>query len=183
MQAVLRPGAHHDAIPAYDLVLKGGVSYVRLEPRRHFRHRGGDGKIAAIEADILRALQIRRGCLGKLVLPGLIDTHAHVFGTSLAVWPGSDMVVWNSGVTTVVDQGGPLLHDIPAIAFHRQRRRPRAATRSCQLMSWGLEGHIIPTYSYRGVDVKATLCAALANKDIVRGIKANAEIGGFARWG
>jgi dihydroorotase len=48
----------------------------------------------------------------------------------------------------------------------------------------GLEGHYYPElYSPSGVDVKATVAAATANKDIVRGIKAHAEIGGFARWG
>jgi len=48
----------------------------------------------------------------------------------------------------------------------------------------GLEGHYYPElYSPDGVDVKATVAAARANRDIVKGIKAHAEIGGFARWG
>ena len=48
----------------------------------------------------------------------------------------------------------------------------------------GLEGHYYPNlYSPDGVDVDATVTAANANKDIVRGIKGHAEIGGFARWG
>jgi dihydroorotase len=38
----------------------------------------------------------------------------------------------------------------------------------------------IPTYSPAGVDTDATVAAANANKDIVRGIKGHAEIGGFA---
>jgi dihydroorotase len=48
----------------------------------------------------------------------------------------------------------------------------------------GLEGHLYPTlYSPDGVNVQATIEAAKANLDIVRGIKGHAEIGGFARWG
>jgi dihydroorotase len=48
----------------------------------------------------------------------------------------------------------------------------------------GLEGHYYPQlYSPEGVDIDATVKAATANLDIVRGIKAHAEIGGFARWG
>jgi dihydroorotase len=48
----------------------------------------------------------------------------------------------------------------------------------------GLEGHYYPSlYSPAGVDIDATVTAANANKDIVRGIKGHAEIGGFARWG
>jgi dihydroorotase len=48
----------------------------------------------------------------------------------------------------------------------------------------GLEGHFYPKlYSPDGVDIDATVKAARANPDLVRGIKAHAEIGGFARWG
>ena len=48
----------------------------------------------------------------------------------------------------------------------------------------GLEGHYYPNlYSPDGVDMDATVKSANANKDIVRGIKGHAEIGGFARWG
>src|SRR5258708_34725766 len=48
----------------------------------------------------------------------------------------------------------------------------------------GLEGHYYPNlYSPDCVDIDATVKAATANRDLVRGIKAHAEIGGFARWG
>jgi len=48
----------------------------------------------------------------------------------------------------------------------------------------GLEGHYYPNlYSPEGVDIDATVRSAVANRDLVRGIKGHAEIGGFARWG
>ena len=48
----------------------------------------------------------------------------------------------------------------------------------------GLEGHYYPDlYGPAGVDVRATVKAIEANRDLVKGIKAHAEIGGFARWG
>jgi len=48
----------------------------------------------------------------------------------------------------------------------------------------GLEGHYYPNlYSPECIDVDATVKAADANRDLVRGIKGHAEIGGFARWG
>jgi dihydroorotase len=48
----------------------------------------------------------------------------------------------------------------------------------------GLEGHLYPTlYSPDGINIDAAVRAADANRDIVRGIKGHAEIGGFARWG
>ena len=56
---------------------------------------------------------------------------------------------------------------------------------SCRLIwSAGWKGISIPNlYSPDGVDIDATVRSANANKDIVRGIKGHAEIGGFARWG
>jgi dihydroorotase len=48
----------------------------------------------------------------------------------------------------------------------------------------GLEGHYYPSlYGPDQVDVKATVKVALANRDLVKGIKAHGEIGGASRWG
>ncbi len=48
----------------------------------------------------------------------------------------------------------------------------------------GPEGHYwSELYSPDGVNVAATVKAAKENPDLVRGIRAHAEIGGFARWG
>jgi dihydroorotase len=48
----------------------------------------------------------------------------------------------------------------------------------------GLEGHYYASlYRPDCLDVAATVRAAEANRDLVRGIKAHAELGGFARWG
>ena len=48
----------------------------------------------------------------------------------------------------------------------------------------GLEGHLYPElYGPEQVNVAATVKAARDNPDLVRGIKAHAEIGGASRWG
>lgn len=48
----------------------------------------------------------------------------------------------------------------------------------------GLEGHhYVDLYGPGGVDVAATIRSARANADLVRGVKAHAEIGGASRWG
>ncbi len=123
---------------------------------------------------------------GKLVLPGLIDTHAHIFRyVSGRFGLEPDMVGVDSGVTAVVDQGGPSCMTFPA---YRHYIAEKSATRCYAFMSayvvGGLEGHYYPElYSPSGVDVAATVAAATANRDLVKGIKAHAEIGGFARWG
>jgi dihydroorotase len=97
----------------------------------------------------------------------------------------ADLVGVSSGVTTLVDQGGPSLMTFPA--FRSYVAEP-AATRVYAFLSaylvGGMEGHYYPElYGPHGIDVDGTVKAALANRDLVKGIKAHAEIGGFSRWG
>src|SRR5258708_3335374 len=77
----------------------GGVRDVAIE----------GGRIAEIAADIPRAAASEVVDVGgKLVLPGLIDTHAHVYEhVSGRFGLNANMVGVQSGTTTVIDQGGP----------------------------------------------------------------------------
>ena len=74
-----------------------------------------DGRIAAVQPDILpssakEVVDVR----GRLVLPGMIDTHAHSTNMSPAASASNaDMVGVHSGVTTLVDQGGPSCMTFP----------------------------------------------------------------------
>ncbi|MGY2046901.1 amidohydrolase/deacetylase family metallohydrolase [Methylobacterium sp. JK268] len=146
-----------------------------------------DGRIAAVAETILPSSAAEViDVAGKLVLPGLIDTHAHVYQYVTGRFGlNPDMVGVRSGVTTVVDQGGPSCMTLPG--FRRFIAEP-SATRVYAFLSaylvGGLEGHFYPNlYSPDGVDIDATVKAAVENRDLVRGIKGHAEIGGFARWG
>jgi dihydroorotase len=126
-------------------------------------------------------------CSGRLVLPGLIDTHAHVYEHVTGRFGlNADLCGVQSGVTTLVDQGGAELHDAARVsAFRRPRRQPAVvlAFLSAYLVG-GLEGHYYSAlYRPDCVDIDATVRAADANRDLVKGIKAHAELGGFARWG
>jgi dihydroorotase len=172
----------------YDILLKGGRV---IDPAEGidgaFDVAVKDGRIAAVAADILPAtarevIDVK----GRIVLPGLIDTHGHVFQyvTGRFGLP-PDMVGVHSATTAVIDQGGASCMTFPA---YRNYIANPSATRCYAFMSayvvGGLEGHYYPSlYSPEQVDVEATVKAARANADIVRGIKAHAEIGGFARWG
>ncbi|RMI40782.1 amidohydrolase/deacetylase family metallohydrolase [Streptomyces triticirhizae] len=146
-----------------------------------------DGRIAAVAERIDPATARRvHDVTGRLVLPGLIDTHGHIYQhvTGRFGLP-PDLVGVRSGVTTVVDQGGPSCMTLPGFRHHVAEP---AATRCLAFLSaylvGGLEGHLYSQlYSPEGVDIEATVASATANRDLVRGIKAHAEIGGFARWG
>ena len=146
-----------------------------------------NGKIAAVQPDILpTSAREVIDVTGKLVLPGLIDTHAHIYQYVTGRFGmNADMVGVQSGVTTLVDQGGPSCMTLPGFRhFVAEPAKSRVYAFLSAYLVGGLEGHYYPQlYSPDGVDIDATVKAASANSDLVRGIKAHAEIGGFARWG
>src|SRR5579872_7469594 len=145
------------------------------------------GKVAAVQADILpSSAREVIDVSGKLVLPGLIDTHAHVYQYVTGRFGmNADMVGVQSGVTTLVDQGGPSCMTLPGFRhFIAEPAKSRVYAFISAYLVGGLEGHYYPQlYSPDGVNIDATVKAATANLDLVRGVKAHAEIGGFARWG
>jgi dihydroorotase len=125
-------------------------------------------------------------CTGRLVLPGLIDTHAHVYQYVTGRFGlNPDMCGVRSGVTTLVDQGGPSCITIPGFrGFIHEPSKTRVLAFISAYIVGGLEGHYYPElYRPECLDAAATVKAAHANPDIVKGVKAHAEIGGFARWG
>src|ERR1700722_2324151 len=146
-----------------------------------------DGRIAAVQANVLpsSAKQVV-DVAGKLVLPGMIDTHAHCYKyVSGRFGLDADMVGVHSGVTTLIDQGGPSCMTLPGFRhFVAEQAKTRVYAFLSSYLVGGLEGHYYPNlYSPDGIDVEATVRAADADRDLVRGIKGHAEIGGFARWG
>ena len=143
-------------------------------------------RIAAVAPDIEPNGAEVIDCRGKLVLPGLIDTHAHVYEHVTGRFGlNADLCGVHSGVTTLVDQGGASCMTLPG--FRHYVVEP-ATTRVLAFLSaylvGGLEGHYYaPLYRPDCLDIDATVRAADANRDLVKGIKAHAELGGFARWG
>jgi len=96
-----------------------------------------NGKIAAVQADILptSAREVVE-VTGQLVLPGLIDTHAHVYQYVTGRFGmNADMVGVQSGVTTLVDQGGPSCMTRPVSGTSSPSQRSRASMHSCRLTS------------------------------------------------
>src|SRR5581483_8916055 len=93
----------------YDLLLRGGhvidpASGINGVMDVAIR----DGKIAAVQKDILpTSAKETADVRGRLVIPGMIDTHAHVYKYVTGRFGlDADLVGVRSGVTTVIDQGG-----------------------------------------------------------------------------
>ena len=172
----------------YDLLLRGGRV---IDPAQGidgaFDVAVKDGKIAAVTANIVSssARQVA-DVSGKLVLPGLIDTHGHVFQYVTGRFGlDADLVGVHSGVTTLFDQGGPSCITLPAFReYVVNAKKSRVVAFLSAYLVGGIEGHYYPSlYKPDCVDVDATVRSAKDNADIVRGFKAHAELGGFARWG
>lgn len=178
-------------------LLKGGRV---IDPANHVDAKHDvlvvDGRIACVGAVDLGAVSeaaARSGarlevvdCDGKLVLPGLIDTHNHVFEAfSGRFGLNADVCGVRSGVTTVIDQGGPSCMTLPGFRkFIAEPAGSRVLAFLSAYLVGGLEGHYYPAlYRPDCLDIDATVRACVNNRDLVRGIKAHAEIGGFSRWG
>ena len=172
----------------YDLLLSGGFV---IDPRNNVNQicdvAVKDGKIALVTPNIDRSLAAEQiDVSGKLITPGLIDTHAHVFEYVTGRFGlEADMCGVDSGVTTLIDQGGPSCMTLPAFReYVVNPKKSRIFTYLSSYLVGGMEGHYYPSlYKPDCVDVAATVKSALANPDIVKGFKAHAELGGFARWG
>jgi dihydroorotase len=145
-----------------------------------------DGRIAAIAPPATVANAEVIDCSGRLVLPGLIDTHAHIYQHVTGRFGlNADLCGIRSGVTTLVDQGGPSCMTLPGFRhFVVEPATSRVFAFLSAYLVGGLEGHYYSAlYRPDCVDIDATVQAADANRDVVKGIKAHAEMGGFARWG
>jgi len=176
------------AAERYDLLLKGGRVIDPASGRDGlFDVAIGNGTIAAVAPSIAKArarkvLDVR----DRIVTPGLIDTHAHVFQHVAGPFGlNPDAVGLDSGVSMVVDQGGPSCLTIDG--FRKFIVEPARTAVRCYISTYlvgGLYGHQhVELYGPHGIDVGATVRSIEANRDIVRGIKSHAEPGNYSRWG
>ncbi|MGH1349555.1 MAG: amidohydrolase/deacetylase family metallohydrolase [Methyloligellaceae bacterium] len=171
----------------FDIILSGGTV---IDPAtgRNGRFDIGikDGKIATIDTGLNASEAAVTDVTGKLVIPGMIDTHGHIYEHVTGKFGlNPDMVGVRSAVTTVVDQGGPSCMTLGGFKhFVAGASRTNLYCFISAYLVGGLEGHMYPDlYGPNGVNPEHTVRVARDNLDIVRGVKAHAEIGGQSRWG
>ena len=158
----------------YDLVIKGGEL---LDPSQKLRgkrdigiHRG---RIEAIEADIPAARATRLlDASGKLVLPGLVDLHSHVYPYGSAIGIPADELITFQGTTTMVSAG-----DAGANNFAAFRRYVVGQTRTrlyafVHIANIGLAGFPEPELYHLGFAHPEECGRTVAeNADIAIGVK------------
>jgi dihydroorotase len=158
----------------FDLLIKGGEL---LDPGQKLRGKRDIGmrygRIEAVEADIPAARANRvLDASGKLVLPGLIDLHSHVYPYGSAIGIPADELVPFQGTTTMVSAG-----DAGANNFAAFRRYIMAQTRTrlyafVHIANIGLAGFPEPELYHLGFAHPEEAGRTVAeNADIAIGVK------------
>jgi len=158
----------------FDLLIKGGDVLDPSQRLRSVRDIGiRNGVVEAVEPTIAaeRALKVLDAA-GRLVTPGLIDLHAHIFPYGSAIGIPADELVPFQGTTTAVSAG-----DAGANNFAAFRRFIVASTRTrlyafVHIGNFGLAG--FPVAELYNIDFAQPEIAARTlaeNSDIAVGIK------------
>ena len=156
----------------YDLVVKGGRV---IDPAQNIDSimdvAAAGGKVVKITADIpARESKQVFDATGKIVTPGLIDGHTHVYDAVLDFGASPDDAGVNQGVTTVVDCGSAgyaTFGGFPKYVI------PAAKTTIYCLLHIGSFGlSAMPELWYpEEINVAATEAVINANPGLIRGVK------------
>jgi len=168
----------------FDLVIKGGEV---LDPSQGLRGKMDIGmrygRIEALEADIPAARANRvMNAAGRIVVPGLIDLHAHVFTSGIGI-PADELVLYQ-GTTTAVSAG-----DAGASTFATYRRYATAQSRTrifafVHIANIGLSAFPVgELFNIDFAQVEAAAKTLAENADFAIGIKVRMSQNVIARHG
>jgi dihydroorotase len=167
-------GAAMGPADKFDLVIKGGDV---LDPSQSLRGKRDIGirwgVIEAIEPEI-SAARISKSidASGKLVTPGLIDLHCHVYPYGSAIGIPADELVQFQGTTTVVSAGDAGVNNLAAL-----RRYIVAQTRArmyafLHIANNGLSAFpVAELYNIDNAQVEACAMGLAENQDFLIGVK------------
>jgi len=156
----------------YDLLVKGGRLIDPGLGVSTIRDVGiTDGRIAHVSEDI-PAGQARQilDARGRIVTPGLIDAHVHVYEGVARFGIQPDVVGAARGVTSLVDGGSAGAVTFPAFRDHVVEP---ARTRVFALLNIAESGMVVrnETAHLSGLDVEAAVRTITNNRDVLVGMK------------
>lgn len=107
---------------------------------------------------------------GKIVTPGLIDIHSHVYNSITQIGTEPDEAGVRQGVTTVVDAGSA---GWATFGGFRKYVIPAAQTSVFLFLHLSSFGKSLATElnDWSEIDVEATAAAVEANRDLIKGVK------------
>jgi dihydroorotase len=174
--AAMAGGANAAMGPAdkYDLVIKGGDV---IDPSQSLRGKRDIGirwgVVEAIEDNIPAERALKTiDAAGKLVMPGLIDLHCHIYAYGSAIGIPPDELVQFQGTTTVVSAGDAGVNNLAAL-----RRFIVAQSRSriyafVHIANNGLSSFpVAELYNLDNAQVDACAMALAENPDFLVGVK------------
>jgi dihydroorotase len=162
------------AAAAYDLLITGGRV---IDPSQNLSAARdvaiANGKIAAIGENLpaARAKQVF-DARGKIVTPGLINVHAHVYKHVYPISVDPDAVGLPAGVTTIVDAGSAGASTFPGLRKYIMDTSPvriYAMLNISSIGNFGNELYLSPTF--QPINAKAAVGVINANKDKIVAIK------------
>jgi dihydroorotase len=170
----------------FDLLIKGGEV---IDPSQNLRAKRDIGirygVIAALEADIPAARANRvMDASGRILTPGLIDLHSHVYPYGSAIGIPADELVAHQGTTTCVSAG-----DAGANNFAAFRRHIAAQTRTrlyafVHIAVVGLAAFPVPElYNIDFAQVDACARTVAENADMALGVKVRMSENVVAKYG
>ena len=171
----LLPDLGTSADRPYDLLIQGGTV---IDPARNIHSvldvAVRNGKIAEIASNIAPEKSRKTiSAAGKLVTPGLIDIHVHVYEGATEAGINADHYCIGHGVTTAVDAGSA---GYPSIAGLRKYVINPSDTRLYALLDIGALGTLVGVKdameNLEWVNPERATKAANDNKPVVIGIKA-----------
>lgn len=158
----------------FDLVIKGGDV---IDPSQSLRGKRDIGMrwglIEAIEDDIPAARASKTiDASGKLVMPGLVDLHCHVYPYGSAIGIPADELVQFQGTTTVVSAGDAGVNNLAALRrFIVAQSRTRIYA-FVHIANNGLSAFpVAELYNIDNAQVEACAMALAENPDFLIGVK------------
>src|SRR5256885_15400313 len=170
----------------FDLVIKGGDV---LDPSQSLRGKRDIGirwgMIEAVEADIPAARAVRTiDASGKLVTPGLIDLHAHVYPYGSAIGIPADELVQFQGTTTVVSAGDAGVNNLAALRRYIVAQSRARIYAFVHIANNGLSGFpVAELYNIDYAQVEACAMALAENPDFLLGVKVRMSENVIAKHG
>lgn len=158
----------------FDLLIRGGEV---IDPSQSLRARRDIGvrwgRIAALEPSIApdRAAQVIDAS-GMLVVPGLVDLHAHVYPQGSAIGLPADELVPYTATTTYVSAGDAGANNFSALRHFIMAQARSRIFAFLHISNIGLAGFPVgETLNLDYADVDLAARAVAENRDVVLGLK------------
>jgi len=170
----------------FDLVIKGGDV---LDPSQSLRGKRDIGirwgAIEAVENDIPAARAARTiDATGKLVTPGLIDLHAHVYPYGSAIGIPADELAQFQCTTTLISAGDAGVNNVAALRRYIVAQSRARIYAFIHIANNGLSGFpVAELYNIDYAQVEPCAMALAENPDFLLGVKVRMSENVIAKHG